>query len=566
MSITSVSCPAAAPASSRRRLAALFPLLALLSAAPAQAWVSTATKALPLPASVVTTPVADSQPMRLAISLKLQNRDALESFIANSATPGNPQYGQTLTPAQFAASYAPSAAQAQSVVDYLNAAGLMHVQLAENRLLITAEATAAVAQRAFNTQLARFTVEGRSAFANVADVQMPDALAPLTLAVLGLNDIDRMKTSLASRNAISLPALNFEFNALQFRQAYNVGSVADASNSPIAIVSAGGDLQQVIADLRQYEQVNGLPQVPVTIRQVVPVPSPQDHAGDGEWDLDSQSSTGIAGNVKELLFYNTASLGGADLLAAFNQFVVDNRARIGNMSFGGCESLNYLLGDVAADDQAYMQAVAQGQTFFASAGDAGAACSVVINLGLPLVGVPDVEYPASSPYVVAVGGTTLFARTDGSYYTETVWDGTGGGVSSFEKAPSWQGGVVPLAKIRFRGVPDVAMDADPNTGAAIISNGAATVIGGTSLSSPLAAGAWARLQTAHCNQFGFAAPVLYALDPSGGFLSRASGFNDVRIGTNGLYVAARGWDFTTGFGSFNITAVNAALPLGSCIN
>ena len=156
------------------------------------------------------------------------------------------------------------------------------------------------------------------------------------------------------------------------------------------------------------------------MRQVVPVPDPQDTAGDGEWDLDSQSITGLAYNVKKLIFYNTASLNDSDLLIANDAFATDNVAKVGNMSYGGCEdvedtTLRDTLGTVGTSvfDEVFAEAIAQGQTWSASSGDAGAACSVVTNLATPDSGVPSsVEYPASSPNVVAIGGTSLFVDSN----------------------------------------------------------------------------------------------------------------------------------------------------------
>jgi PKD repeat protein len=124
----------------------------------------------------------------------------------------------------------------------------------------------------------------------------------------------------------------------------------------------------------------------------------------------------------------------------------------------------------------------------------------------------------------------------------------------------------------MRGLPDVAMNAGFNLSpAAAFYSTADTVIAGrhsgvigTSLSSPLSMGVWARLQSAHCNTFGFAAPMYYALDSAGGPLSTAAGFNDTILGSNGGYVATPGWDYTTGFGTFDVKAINDALPAAAC--
>jgi PKD repeat protein len=537
----------------------------LLASSPlASAWVDTASKGFPFKPGIALGDVTATQPLNIVVTLKLRDEAGLKQYLADQHHAGHPSYGTTLTPAEFAARYAPTAEQAQTVANYLNGAGFSNVKIEKGRTMIRAQATAAAAQKAFNTQLKRFVADGKPHFVNTAALAVPDALGSLVLSVSGLNDIALKHTHSVAKqpNASGIPALNLSYNAAQYQAAYNAGTTPTGSDTSLAIVSAGSDLSQVVTDLRQYETQNNLPQVPVRIVNVTPPGS--DTSGDGEWALDSQSSSGIAGNLKEIVFYNTASLSDSDLLLAYNQFVADGTSKIGNMSFGGCEILDLLLGGTDAADQAFMQASAQGQTWFASSGDAGASCTLLINLGLPDSGPISVEAPASSPYVVAVGGTTLLTNTDYSFNSELSWDAGGGGTSLYETAPDWQTDIAPLAAVGLRAVPDIAMDADPNTGGEIVVAGETTVYGGTSLSSPLSAGVWARIQSAHCNMYGFAAPMIYALDTDGGLLSTATGFHDVLLGTNGLYVATPGWDYTTGFGSFDISAVNAALPAVTC--
>ena len=189
-----------------------------------------------------------------------------------------------------------------------------------------------------------------------------------------------------------------------------------------------------------------------------------------------------------------------------------------------------------------------------------------------------VEYPAASPYVVAVGGTTLLSNADGSYLGEAAWNAGGGGLSQFEYSPYWesmaqpQSASIPVvggAPVSVRGLPDIAMDADPNTGADVYVNGSATVIGGTSLSSPLSMGVYARLQSSHNNQLGFA-PIafykIYAQNPNATQTPAGppptelvGGFHDVLTGSNGAYPALPRYDYTTGLGTFDIQAIDAAI-------
>ena len=150
-----------------------------------------------------------------------------------------------------------------------------------------------------------------------------------------------------------------------------------------------------------------------------------------------------------------------------------------------------------------------------------------------------------------------------AYQSEIAWNAGGGGASPVENGGDWQNGVVPTATAGVRGLPDVAFDADPNTGALIYVDGTPTQIGGTSLSSPLAMGLWTRIQSSHSGTLGFAPPKLYAYYVANGgsavSAATAPGFHDVVLGGNGTYVATPGWDYTTGLGSWDVAALSAAL-------
>ena len=540
---------------------ALLLSLGIATANAQTVWTPTATKALPLTNAVALGPLSSSAPVHIVVALKLQNNAALNSLIKSQATPGDPLYQTELTPQQFAAQFGPSASQVQAVSSYLTSQGFSNLQVEDNNLFISADGTAGDVASAFNTALTQYSLNGATVFANTAAAQVPSSLGGIVLSVLGLNNIVANRTGV--KTAISKPALKFQYGPKDFQKAYNAGTVATGSATSVAIF-AEGDLTGVLKDLKQFETTFNQPVVPVTVIQTG-LPSP-DVAGVDEWDLDSQSSTGIAGGVKHLYFYDATSLSDADLAIAFNRFVTQKLAKAGNASFGECDVFPYLSGAMFADDQVFAQAAAQGQTIFASTGDVGASCPVQGTNGVPDSGPPMTSYPASSPYVVAVGGTTLFVDSTGAYDTEVAWNAGGGGISALENTTFWQQGVVPGGNVG-KGLPDISMDADPNTGASLIVNGAPAVVGGTSLSSPLSMGVWARLVAAHKGKLGFASPILYKL-AAGTTLTQQStanpvpyvgGFNDVTVGTNGAYVATPGWDFTTGLGTFDITKVNAMI-------
>ena len=517
-----------------RGLAAVTALTAALlviagGASATTSWTATKTLAVHL-AGTPAGMLASSTPLSVDVALRLRNTSGLDNAIAQ---------GVKLTPAQFKAGYAASDASVASVEAYLTQQGFTNVGATANNLFVTGDGTAAAASRAFNTTLSKWTVNGKTLYANSTAAQVPSSLNGTVLSVLGLNDAVGMHGDAT----IGIPNYLVSYDPQGFWAAYDAGSTPTGSASQIAIFGSG-DMSGVVSDLRTEEAATGLPQVPVSV-----VYSGAKTAADGadEWDMDTQFSTGMAGGVSQLDIYSASSLSDDDLTLTFNRFVTDDTAQAGSASFGECEAFPALDGSMAAWDQIFQEAAAQGQTVFASAGDTGGFCPVgtAVN-GVP-AGAPDVNYPASSPWVVSAGGTTLLTNSDGSYDSETAWLAGGGGQSLFEPQQSWQGAVFsdPIGKA----VPDVAMDADPDSGANVYVDGAPEGVGGTSLSSPLTLGVWARLESAHANGLGFAGPVLYAQ-------SGSAGFHDIILGDTGPYPATPGYDLATGLGTFDVSAMN----------
>ncbi|HEV7236528.1 MAG TPA: S53 family peptidase, partial [Ktedonobacteraceae bacterium] len=205
----------------------------------------------------------------------------------------------------------------------------------------------------------------------------------------------------------------------------------------------------------------------------------------------------------------------------------------------------------------YQQAANAGMSIFASSGDGGVANP---NLNGKIYPFPTVGFPASSPYVTAVGGTSLTASTSGQYQSEAAWGGSGGGVSQYFKEPAYQAGLPDQHILKgFRGLPDISANADPATPILIYlsflgpQNAGYFGIGGTSEASPL----WAGI-TADGNQWagrplGFINPALYLL---GNGSDGATAYHDITVGNNSSnnipgYFAKPGWDLVTGWGTPN---------------
>lgn len=580
-------------------------------------WSATSTKSLAplLTKATDLGQIAGSTRLRIVVGLKMRNLVGAKTLLQLEHTPFNALYQTTTTPSRFTAAYNPTGAQVAAVGQYLVSHGFTNVAAEPNNLMVTGNATAAVAEAAFQTRIDNFRQpNGQRIYAQVQPALVPGSLGGTVLAVLGLNDIQMHTDIVRSRRsrprffasihpvAVGSPqpspppgaspppdacfpgtlpvdnACSRGYTATDFRIVYggvkiNNNHQYDGTTSTTGYrdnlaVFAEGDLHQVVKDLRTYEAVNKLPQVAYSVRPVG-IFSP-DTAGVDEWDLDTQSSTGIAYKVNHMTVYDTTSLTDSDTGLEFNKFVEDNTSNEGNASFGECEAFPFIDGAMVLDDEVFLQGASQGQTVFVSSGDNGSGCPVLVSTGIPASGPPEVSYPASSPYVVAMGGTSMLSDANTVKFAgDNGWVGSGGGPSQFENEPYWQKGVGFAAAdaAGLRQVPDGSMDADPNISPGIIYvNGAIFFVGGTSLASPLMMGEYARLMTAHYNEFGFASPLMWEeyrifpattppAIPSGppGFLtSYVGGFHDEYNGANGAFINLPRYDFVTGLGSSDI--------------
>ncbi|MET3621069.1 protease pro-enzyme activation domain-containing protein [Burkholderia ambifaria] len=496
-------------------------------------------------------PMSATAPIHVALVLKLNDEAALHRFVQDARTPGSASFGAVLTSAQIAARYTPSAGQVATVKAYLQSKGFTNINVAGNNMIVEADAPAGVVSGVFQTTLVPVAMaDGTSAHINTAPETLPDALGAVVQSVLGLDTATRLhphfvraSLSAAAPQANASPttaAVTVAHSPTDFPGIYSVGSTPTASNITVGIIAEGNVTQPVI-DLATFASNHQLPPVPVS---VINVGSPSaDTSANTEWSLDSQTIVGMSGGVRQLNFYVAPSFAWSNMALAINRAVTDNTARVVNMSIGGCENW----APTAAIDTLFELAVAQGQTFAVSSGDSG---SVAYGCN-----GTSVQYPATSPYVVAVGGTSLYTNGNGSYAGETAWDGSGGGISGIEPIPSWQSNVPALKGRFFRGMPDIAFDADPYSGAQVVVGGQLQIVGGTSLSAPLFAATWARMLSGGCAaSLGFAAPTLYSAQATS-----PSIFRDVTNGSNGAYSAGSGWDFVTGWGTPNVSALHSAI-------
>jgi pseudomonalisin len=484
---------------------------------------------------------ATGQSSSVTLSLPLRNQAALTSLIAGLTNPSSPNYHQFLTPTSFASQFSPTSDTVNAVTGWASSAGLTATSVSSNRTLVTLTGTLTQLGHAFGVTFDSYRMSnGQTFVSNTQTATVPAALAGDVSSIVGLSTLGKVQLAptAAPTGTVSFPS---SYGPQDFWSFYNAPTNQTGAGQTIAVL-AEGDLSSPQADLATFEKTYGLPTVPWT---TIPTGAAStDTSGNDEWDLDTQYSTGLAEDVASLLVYDAPSLSDTDILAEMNKWVTDDQAKQANFSAGECELLADTDGFVTSNDQVLEQGVAQGQTLFTASGDTGSFCPLLVGVNGVPAGLPGVNYPAASPYAVGVGGTTILGGP--SPLSEIGWYAGGGGQSLLEAEPAYQSAVGGSNLGLRRGVPDVAFDADPNSGFNVIVGGQTTVVGGTSGSSPSWLGIWARTQAAHGGTLGFANATIYA-EPS-------TSFNDIEIGTNVLYPVTPGYDYVTGRGTPNITS------------
>ena len=268
---------------------------------------------------------------------------------------------------------------------------------------------------------------------------------------------------------------------------------------------------------------------------------PTPNSADGEVQLDIEVVGSVAPGAKIAVYFapNTSQGFQDALTTAIHD--ATNKPSVISISWGSAES-TWTAQAMTAFDSAAQDAAALGVTICAASGDSGSSDGVTD-------GSNHVDFPASSPHILACGGTSL-TSSNGKITSETVWnDGAqggagGGGFSNQFPLPAWQASanIKPPAG-GGRGVPDVSGDADPETGYKVLVDGESLVIGGTSAVAPLWSGLIALLNQKLGKPLGFLQPAIYALPAT------ADAFHDITSGSNGAFSAGPGWDAASGLGS-----------------
>ena len=477
---------------------------------------------------------------------------AMRSTVDAAASLAGAPPGQRLyiERAEFAAAFGADPADIATVSAFVREAGLDVTGSDPARRSVFASGPLGTFEAAFGTQTQRFESGGASYRGRAGALTIPASLEGIVVGVFGIDSRPQARPHF--RSVRPAAAGSVSFTPIQVARAYDFPQGSDGSGQTIALIELGGGYVQ--SDLDTYFAALGVKSpkvVSVGVDGAANAPAGDPNSADGEVMLDIEVTGAIAPGATIVVYFAPNTDQG--FLDAITTAVHDatNAPSIVSISWGGPES-TWTQQALTNFDAAFADAATLGVSVFAAAGDNGSSDGVTD-------GAAHVDFPASSPNVTACGGTHL--TLSGSSKSETVWNGgasggaTGGGISDVFALPSYQAsaGVPPSANPGARvgrGVPDVAGDADPQSGYQTRVDGQNIVVGGTSAVAPL----WAAL-TALGNQqagkkLGFLNPGLYA---------HPTAFNDVTSGSNGAYSAKSGWDACTGLGTPDGAQVIAAL-------
>jgi kumamolisin len=448
-----------------------------------------------------------------------------------------------LTRREFAARYGADRKDLAAIEEFATEHGLRVRQASAGRRSVVLAGPASRMQDAFSTRLSRYRSPQGDYRGRSGHLHVPARVAPAIEAVLGLDDRPQATTAhrVVPHERLE-QARKTSFTPARIAELYDFPRDLDGKGQRIGVIELGGGFRR--AKLRRYFEQLGKPMPKFTAVSVDGVRNRPgvSHGADGEVVLDLEVIGAIAPSAEQLVYFAPVSDRG--FLDAVTTALFDPRGpSVLSISWGQAED-QWTEQARLAMDQAFRTAAALGVTVLAASGDNGWTDGVTGR-------VAHVDYPASSPHVLACGGTRLEETDDG--FAETVWndhDGnsTGGGVSSYYEVPAWQEGArVPVSVNEGgrpgRGVPDVAGNADPDTGYLVGDGVENRPFGGTSAVAPLWSALVAQLNQHLGSRVGFLNPLLYEQ------LDR-SVFNDVSKGTNGAYRAHRAaWDACTGHGT-----------------
>jgi kumamolisin len=501
---------------------------------------------------------------------------------------------QRMTHAEYAANHGADPVDIQKAEAFARHFKLnVQAVLAVERTVLL-QGTAADFSMAFGVELRTHRLQsGQTYRGRVGKISIPDELEGVVVGVFGLDNRrvawpqvrfhSRSKLAMASRAPeYQTPGPITSFYSSELAKSYNFPTDVDGTGQTIGLVELGGGFRQ--KDLDTYFKQAGVSNPPtVTVGKVTggatnaPDPEAQDQP-DIEVLLDIEVAGAVAPGANLVVYFVK---GGSEqqCLRGVTSAVHDAASNVSVLllSWGGpeFERGGGLFGRTQKQFQDNMNDVLQsaahlGITVCVSSGDNASACMPLNDPDRPWDGQAHVSFPASSPFVLACGGTHVIDAAAARLKEET-WHpeanvGTGGGISRYFQLPSYQQSFVSQSAVNpvggtGRGVPDVAADAAQESGIRVLVDGMTfpdpaqnlPPIGGTSASAALWAGLIALLNQSLKTRLGFVNPLFYQLPPASG------AFHDVTAGSNGDYRTRSGWDACTGLGTPNGQILAAAL-------
>lgn len=513
--------------------------------------------------------VASATTVDFELALELPDEAGARAFALAAATPGTPAYRQYLSPDDWIARFSPTQASVDSVTAAIQAAGLTVESAPKSRLFLLLTGTAAQIDSFFQTRLHTYDVAGEARLAASGTATLPQQVARSVAAVTfshprissGPNAKATKKPTVSpcshywSQHRVKLAKKAYGqasastplcgYTAAQLRAVYGLTrSNLDGAGQTVAVIDAFGS-PSMRSDLATYSSRNGLPQADYT--EVLPATSTESFGcSAADWQpeqaLDVEAIHAVAPRAK--IVYVGASDCATGFDSAMSRVLDDGLASIVSNSWGST-ALDTIANTDSVDAATkqsivvslhqQLQAAGQGVGLYFASGDYGDESD--------LLGTAAVDFPASSPFVTAVGGTAAAIDRSGKRVFTTAWGenlsvlsgkknqqwspklpglflaGAGGGASSLFAAPGYQTGVVPTSLSGgMRAVTDVSALAASTTGFQVgfrPSGPGGTYVtaaaGGTSLSTPIVAAQVALAQQASGRQLGFVNPALYAL-------------------------------------------------------
>ena len=519
------------------------------------------------------------------VTLWLQPQAGLDALAAAVTDPSSPQFDKFLSPEQVTDQFAPSPATYRQVESYLRAQGLHVTDEAANRMYIAASGTAAQVESAFAVSLGQYQVGGQTVVANDGDPSLPAALAGAVAAVGGLDGAAAAHPNVQPRDS-NHPAPHQDalcdgvapsgtpgyvpcpYTPQTLAAATGLGHVgASGAQQTIAIVDAYGS-PTLVPDLGAFDATFGLQGA--RLRQVGRTTTSNDpNAGVLGWQVETTLDVEWAhafAPAAPIDLYVAPNANDGPLFRAVDQIVATRAAHLISLSWDDYEAA-LPTAELHALNEIFAAAAVEGIGVAVAAGDCGDESSAFCGAG-----VTTVDFPASSPWVTAVGGVSLLPGKPVTPWgssicvqTQVVDEGLpacpasifeyggGGGISSTFAAPIWQAGKTA------RSLPDISLDADPYTGAWVAFRGQYGAVGGTSLAAPTFTGVMALADQVARRPHGLATPWLYlrgggaihdvlARTDSARFAESSGNVDLIGFGSDQGLTAGPGWDDATGLG------------------